>query len=80
MDERRLESLLQGVLGKVEVAEDADQDREAAPPLLAENVLDYASTSAVLMTTGRTSTTPSRAFGIRAAHSSASSSDSASIR
>ena len=80
MRERRLESLLEGVLGEVEVTDDADEDRKAAPPFLAEDLFDYDSTPAPRMTTGRTSTTPLRADGIRAAHSIASSSDSASIR
>ena len=40
----------------------------------------YWATSACLIATGRTSIIPSRALGIRAAHSSASLSESASMR
>jgi hypothetical protein len=52
------DGLLKGVLGEVEVAEDADQGREDAPVLLAEELLErrQALTSACRMTTGRTST------------------------
>src|SRR5581483_12403163 len=69
------DSLLKGVLGEVEVAEDADQGREDASVLLAEELLErrQALTSACRMTTGRTSTCPMRAEGSFAAHSSASS-------
>ena len=46
----RLESLLECVLGEVEVTEDADEDREAAPPFLAKDPFDYDCTSAPRMT------------------------------
>ena len=53
------ERLLGGLLGEVEVAEEADQRGEDPPPLLAEDLLDQRST------TGRTSTAPPmRAAGI----------------
>ena len=69
------ERLLGGLLGEVEVAEEADQGGEHAPPLLAEDLLDQRATS------GRTSTAPpSRAAGIRAANSIAASRSSASSR
>src|SRR5437660_10395200 len=59
-----------GFLGAVEVAEEANQRGQHAPPLLAEALLDQLGCS----TSGRTSTLPpSRADGIRAASSSASS-------
>ena len=62
--------VLKGVLGEVEVAEDADQAREHAPPLGAEDALELAQCS----TTGRTSIAPPfRAAGIFEANSIASS-------
>jgi hypothetical protein len=71
------ECVLEGVLGKFEVAEDADQDREDAAPLLADDSFELCQCS----TTGRTSMAPPvRATGILAATSIASSRSSASIR
>ena len=80
--ERDRNRLLKGVLGEVEVAEDADQGREDASVLLAKELLErrYALTWASRITIGRTSTWPKRADGIFAAHSIASSSDSVSTR
>jgi hypothetical protein len=46
------ERLLRGFLGEVEVAEEADQRRDDAAPLVAEGLFDQRST------TGRTSTAP----------------------
>ena len=76
------ERVLHRVLGELEVAEDADQGREDAAPLVPEDALElvYPATSAVRSTTGRTSIEPLRADGIRAAHWIASSIVSASIR
>ena len=71
------ERLLGGLLGEVEVAEEADQGREDAPPLVAEDLARVAQRS----TTGRTSIAPPmRAAGIRAASSIAASRSSASNR
>src|SRR5439155_25314921 len=72
---RDRERLLSGLLGEVEVAEEADQAREDAAPLVAEDLLEdrYRSTS------GRTSTAPPmRAAGMRDASSIAASRSSAS--
>ena len=77
--ESRREGLLNRVLGQVDVAEDAGEDREGAPPLLPENGLDYTAASSNT-TTGRTSIDPCFEPGIFAAQAIASSSDSASIR
>ena len=72
---RERERLLDGILGEVEVAEEADQEGEDARPLLAVEALELAQRS----TTGRTSTEPPiRAAGTRAAISSAASRSSAS--
>jgi len=72
---REGERLLNGILGEVEVAEEADQDGEDAGSLLAVEALELAQRS----TTGRTSTEPPiRAAGTRAAISSAASRSSAS--
>src|SRR5205085_822576 len=69
------EGLLRGFLGDVEVAEEADQRREDAPPLLAEGVFQLS----YHCTVGRTSTAPPRrAAGIFAARSIAASRSSAS--
>src|SRR5262249_10638004 len=69
------ERLLGGFLGEVEVAEEADQRRDDAAPLVAEDLFDQRST------TGRTSTSPPRrAAGIFEAKSSAASMSSTSIR
>ena len=71
------EGLLSGLLGEVEVAEEADQGRQHAAPLGAEGLLDQGAAS----TSGRTSTQPPRrAAGMRAAKSSAASRSSASSR
>jgi hypothetical protein len=71
------ERLLRGLLGEIEVAEEADQVGQNAAPLLAEDLLEQRYRS----TKGRTSTAPpSRAAGIRAAISSARSRLSASNR
>jgi hypothetical protein len=69
------ERVLSGLLGEVEVAEEADQVGEDTPPLVAEDLLEdrYDSFS------GRTSTAPpSRAAGMRDASSIAASRSSAS--
>jgi hypothetical protein len=66
---RDREGVLGGFLGEVEVAEEADQAREDAAPLVAEDVLE-----AQYSTTGRTSTAPPiRAAGMREASSIAES-------
>ena len=69
------EGLLNGFLGEVEVAEEADQGGQHAAPLLAEGLFErrYHSTS------GRTSTAPPmEAAGTREATSMAASRSSAS--
>ena len=70
------EGLLRGLLGEVEIAEEADQCGDDAPPLVAEGPLEgrlYHSTI------GRTSIAPPwEAAGIREASSSAASRSSAS--
>jgi hypothetical protein len=69
------ERLLGGLLGEVDVAEEADQGGEDPSPLVLEDALDQRST------TGRTSMAPPiLAAGIRAATSSAASRSSASSR
>ena len=69
------ERLLGGVLGEIEVTEEADQVRNHATPLVAEDVVRQRSTS------GRTSTAPPfLAAGMAAANSSASSRFGTSIR
>ena len=75
------ERLLDGVLGEVEVAERADQDRDRAPELLPECLGDrvYGCLAGTGIS-GRTSTAPYSAPGQRAAIASASSSVSTSIR
>ena len=50
------ERLLNGLLGKVEVAEEADQVGEDAPPFVAKDLLDQLCRSTI----GRTSTEPPR--------------------
>jgi hypothetical protein len=65
------------VLGEVEVAEDAAEDRDAAGSLVPVRTGEVV---AQWTTTGRTSIVPVRAVGIRDAQSIASSSDSASTR
>jgi hypothetical protein len=64
--QRLLDGVLEGVLGEIEVAEDADQGGEDAPVLLAEQAAELgvgsrrysALTSAGTGTIGRTSTEP----------------------
>src|SRR5215218_11013249 len=71
------DGVLKGVLGEVEVAEDADQACENAPPLGAEDALELVQCS----TTGLTSMAPPlRAAGIFAANAIASSRLSHSTR
>ena len=77
--ERGGEGLLHRVLGELDIAERAGEDRERAPPLLAEDGFDYEPSSSKTIT-GLTSTEPWRAAGIFAAQPIASSSESASIR
>jgi len=68
------ERVLGGLLGEVEVAEEADQGRQDAAPLAPEDLLDQCAVSTGTSTSGRTSTAPpSRTAGIRCATSSASS-------
>ena len=80
--DRRSEGVLDRVLGEVEVAEDTAEDRDRPRELIPIGGRDGVDqlTSAWRITTGRTSILPVRALGIRAAHSIASSRDSASIR
>src|SRR5215217_7884710 len=69
------EGVLRGLLGEIEVAEEADQGREDATPLVAEDPLERSYHSL----TGRTSIAPPmRADGIFAATSMAASRSSAS--
>src|SRR4051812_16256235 len=69
------ERLLSGLLGEVEVAEEADQGGEDASPLVAEGLVEGCYHSAI----GRTSIAPPmRAAGIRAASAIAASRSSAS--
>ena len=69
------ERFLGGFLGEVEVAEEADQRSENAPPLVAEHLFEDRYHSTI----GRTSIAPPRrAAGIRAASSIAASRSSAS--
>ena len=63
------ERVLHRVLGELEVAEDANQDRDGPAPLLAEDRLDGGHCS----TSGRISTEPFSATGMRDAISIASS-------
>src|SRR2546429_629225 len=75
--ERDRTRFLKGVLGELEVAEDADQAREDAPPFGTKDALDLVQCS----TTGLTSTEPPcRAAGIFEANSIASSRLSHSMR
>jgi hypothetical protein len=69
------EGLLGGLLGQVEVAEDADQSCDDAAPLVTEDLLE----DRYPFFNGRISTAPpSRAAGIRDASSIAASRSSAS--
>jgi len=71
------ERLLCGLLGEIEIAEEADQGGDDASPLVAENLLEQC----YISTSGRTSTAPPmRAAGMRAAIAIASSRLSASKR
>jgi hypothetical protein len=71
------ERLLRGLLGEIEVAEEADQVGQDAAPLVPEDLLEQR----YLSTNGRTSIAPPiRAAGIRAAISSAPSRSAASTR
>ena len=63
--ERRGEGVLHSVLGEVEVAEDADEDRDRTSPLLAEDGRDRSAQPR--STTGRTSIDPYSDAGIFAA-------------
>ena len=76
------EGVLHRVLGEVEVAEDATEDRNRAGPLVAigASELLYAGVSTGYSTTGRTSIVPTFELGTFAPHSSASSSESALMR
>ena len=72
---RDREGLLRGFLGEVEVAEEADQRGQHAPPLVAERLLEDRHHSTI----GRTSMAPPMAAaGIRAASSIAASRSAAS--
>ena len=72
---RDRERLLRGLLGEVEVAEEADEGREDAPPLVAEGLFEARDHAPI----GRTSTAPPMlAAGILAASSMAASRSSAS--
>ena len=72
---RDRERLLRGLLGEVEVAEEADEGGEDAPPLVAEGLFEARRHPAI----GRTSTAPPMpAAGIFAASSMAASRSSAS--
>jgi hypothetical protein len=74
---RDRERLLRGLLGEIEVAEEADQAGEDAAPLVPKDLLEQR----YLSTNGLTSIAPPiRAAGIRAAISSAASRSSASTR
>ena len=78
MLERADERLAQRVLGEVEVARAAREIRQEAPVgvprrLLGGAVRDAAQTRASSSSTGRTSTAPPTAAGLRAAHARASS-------
>ena len=75
------EGVLDRVLGEVEVAEDASEDRDAARTFVAVGAGEvvYAPFPGC-STTGRTSIVPEPAAGMRAAQSIASSSESASMR
>jgi len=70
----RREGLLRGLLGELEVAEEADERGQDAAPLVAEDLLDQRAT------TGRISTLPpNRAAGTRAATAMAASRSSTSM-
>ena len=75
------EGVLHRVLGEIEIAEDAAEDRDAAGTLVAVRTGELVYEAVPEWSTmGRISILPSRASGTFAAHSMASSSDSASIR
>jgi hypothetical protein len=75
------ERILNRVLGEIEIAEDAAENRDAARTLIeiGAGEVVYA-LFPEWSTTGRTSIVPKRADGIRPAQSIASSSESASMR
>jgi hypothetical protein len=76
---RDREGLLRGFLGEIDVTEEADQGRQDAAPLAAEDLLDQKPSSVGISTKGRTSTAPpSRTAGIRWTNSNASSRSAAS--
>src|SRR6185437_6559612 len=69
------EGVLRGLLGEVEVAEEANEGRQDAAPLVAEDLLEDQDHSTI----GRTSIAPpSRAAGMRPASAIAASRSSAS--
>ncbi len=75
------ERVLHRVLGEIEIAENAAEDCDATCTLVAVGTGEVVySRYSELSCTGRISTFPVRAAGIRDAHSIASSSESASIR
>ena len=77
----RCERVLHRVLGEIEIAEDAGKDGDAAGTLVPIGAVDRVYEALPeWSTTGRISTVPTSASGIRSAHWSASSSDSDSIR
>ena len=76
------ERVLDGVLGALQIAECPREDRDRAPPLLAEGSREllYERASEGICMTGRTSIEPKLADGILAAQRVASSAESTSIR
>lgn len=77
---RDRERLLGGLLGEIEIAEEADQGRQDSAPLAPEDVLDQNESSTGMFTSGRTSTAPpSRMAGICFTNSRASSRSVASM-
>ena len=75
---RFCEGLLRSILGSTEIAEVPDEDRDKSSPLLVEDLGDacdgeLGAAQPSNSITGRTSTCPNVAFGIFAAHASASS-------
>ena len=75
------ECILNRVLGKIEIAEDAAENRDAARTLISIRTGEVVyAPFPEWSTTGRTSIVPWRAEGMRPAHSIASSSESASMR
>lgn len=75
------ERVLNRVLGEIEIAEDAAENRDAARTLISISAGEVVyGPFPEWSTTGRTSIVPWRADGMRPAHSIASSSESASMR